>query len=601
MGRRYLNLRQSGRLELGFSANAPRLPAKGGSGARSGPLLESALVSPDPIPADAGDHMIGRTLAQYQVLGEIGRGGMGVVYRALDLKLQREVALKVISPKLTEDLASRGRLVQEARAAACLSHPAITVVHSVDEADGVTFIAMELVRGEPLAQVLTREPPTAARALELALEVAEALAEGHSHAIVHRDLKPGNVMITESGHAKIIDFGLAKQMASGSPVDSRLETVTGIGSGRVVGTAAYMSPEQVRGRKVDPRCDIFSFGLLLYEMLAGVPAFRRGSGVETLHAILADPAPRLPEAGLGEARPEVQRVVDKCLEKAPENRYQGARDLIVDLRAARRRLEGATSTLGPPADSVPAAVRRLGVVIVDDEEPARAVLREYLADQPAVEILAECRDGFEAVKAVADLKPDLLFLDIQMPKLDGFEVVELIGSEVKVVFVTAYDEHALRAFEVNAVDYLLKPVSPERFAATLDRVRKRLGVVPPLPLTGLLSSVRPEGRHLERIVVRQGARVEVLPVEKLDYVQAQDDYIGLHSEGRSLLKQQALSDLEASLDPGRFVRIHRSYLLNLDRLARLDLEGGESRVAILRDGTRLPVSRAGYARLKTLL
>jgi two-component system LytT family response regulator len=240
-------------------------------------------------------------------------------------------------------------------------------------------------------------------------------------------------------------------------------------------------------------------------------------------------------------------------------------------------------------------------VIVDDEEPARAVLREYLAEHEGLELVAECRNGFEAVKAVAERRPDVVFLDIQMPKLDGFEVVELIGPDVNVVFVTAFDEHAVRAFEVNAVDYLLKPVSPERFAACLERARKRVTARTPLPVPELLSAMRPPGRHLERILVRLGSGVEIIPASRLDYAEAQDDYVCLRTGGRELLKQQTLSQLEADLDPLRFVRIHRSYLLNVERLARIETEGREQRVAVLIDGTRLAVSRAGYARLRDLL
>jgi two-component system LytT family response regulator len=241
------------------------------------------------------------------------------------------------------------------------------------------------------------------------------------------------------------------------------------------------------------------------------------------------------------------------------------------------------------------------VVVVDDEEPARAVLREYLADQEGVELVAECRNGFEAVKAIAERQPDIVFLDIQMPKLDGFEVVELIGADVNVIFVTAFDEHAVRAFEVNAVDYLLKPVSPERFSACLERARKRVAARTPLPVPELLSAARPPDRPLERILVRRGSGVEVIPASKLDYAEAQDDYVCLRTGGQELLKQTTLAELEASLDPRRFVRIHRSYLLNVERLARIETEGREQRVAVLTDGTRLAVSRAGYARLKELL
>jgi two-component system LytT family response regulator len=247
------------------------------------------------------------------------------------------------------------------------------------------------------------------------------------------------------------------------------------------------------------------------------------------------------------------------------------------------------------------AVTHLRIAIVDDEELARAVVREYLANVAGVEVVAECANGFEAVKAVSDLQPDLLILDVQMPKLDGFEVLELVGGDVAVVFVTAYDQYALRAFEVHAVDYLLKPFSAERLAAAIDRVRERLGRGERVPVQDLAAAARPAQGPTRRILVRDGSRVHVIPVEKIEYVQAQDDYICFRCEGKEYLKEQTLGQLETSLDPAKFVRIHRSYVLNLDRLARVELDERENRIAILTDGRRLPISRAGYARLSTLL
>jgi len=242
-------------------------------------------------------------------------------------------------------------------------------------------------------------------------------------------------------------------------------------------------------------------------------------------------------------------------------------------------------------------------VIVDDEEPARTLLREYVGQDPAVEVVAECRNGFEAVKAVNDLAPDLMFLDIQMPKLDGFEVLELLGRDVPVVFATAFDEHAIRAFEVHAVDYLLKPVSPERVVLALERARQRIATHSPMPAAELLAERRKEREDepISRILVRQGSKVHVIPADKLDWVEAQDDYVGLNSGGKSYLKQQTMAELERQLDPARFVRIHRSYILNVDRLARIDTEGGEPKAVVLADGTRLPLSRSGYQRIKKRL
>ena len=245
-------------------------------------------------------------------------------------------------------------------------------------------------------------------------------------------------------------------------------------------------------------------------------------------------------------------------------------------------------------------MNRIGAIIVDDEELARGLIREMLGKHAEIEIRAECANGFEAVKAVTERKPDLLFLDVQMPKLDGFEVLELIGDDVAVIFVTAYDQYAMRAFDVHAVDYLLKPFSEERFEAALARARERIGRR--VPAAELAAAARPPASpYLERIVIKAGTRVHILPVAKLDYAEAQDDYVALHSAGKSFLKQQTLSNLEAALDPARFIRIHRSYIVNLERVSRMEPYTKESRVAVLADGTQLPVSRAGYARLAELL
>jgi two-component system LytT family response regulator len=245
---------------------------------------------------------------------------------------------------------------------------------------------------------------------------------------------------------------------------------------------------------------------------------------------------------------------------------------------------------------------RLRVVVVDDEPLARAVVREYLAGHADAELVAECANGFEAVKAAAELTPDLMFLDVQMPKLSGFEVLELIGRNVPVVFTTAYDQYALRAFEVHAVDYLLKPFSAERFGQALARARERIAAREPMPVDALLADARPRpGTPAERVLIRDGAQVHVLPIERIDYVEAQDDYVSFKADGKQYLKDQTMANVEATLDPGRFVRIHRSYLLNIERIARVELYAKDSRVAILRDGTRLPVSRAGYVRLSKLL
>lgn len=240
-------------------------------------------------------------------------------------------------------------------------------------------------------------------------------------------------------------------------------------------------------------------------------------------------------------------------------------------------------------------MKPLRVVVVDDEELARAVVREHLAAHPGIEIVAECANGIEAIEAVAALAPDLVFLDVQMPRLTGFETLELLDPRPAVVFVTAYDRHAVKAFEVSAVDYLLKPFSKERFDGALAKARALLGsgAIGPDPAT-LAAAARPEGASLERIAVREGTRVTLLPVETVAWVKAEDDYVLIRSGGRNHLKHQTLSDLAAQLPAARFVRVHRSWVVNVGKLASLE----EGKTAVMADGERVPVSRAGAARLR---
>jgi two-component system, LytTR family, response regulator len=245
--------------------------------------------------------------------------------------------------------------------------------------------------------------------------------------------------------------------------------------------------------------------------------------------------------------------------------------------------------------------RKWKAVIVDDEELARKLLREMLAGHPEIEIVAECGNGMEAVKAAGECKPDLMFLDVQMPKLSGFDVLELVDpAGLVVIFVTAFDQYAMKAFDVHAVDYLLKPYSKERFEAALERAKNQKTEKVP-DATVLAATMRPAGQFLERIVVKDGTKVTLVPTAKLEYVEALDDYVSLATEGKRLLKQQTISSLEAALDPAVFVRIHRSFLVNFERVTRIEPYGKDSKVAILGNGVKLPVSRAGYERLRRLL
>ncbi len=240
------------------------------------------------------------------------------------------------------------------------------------------------------------------------------------------------------------------------------------------------------------------------------------------------------------------------------------------------------------------------VLIVDDEHLARALLREYLGDHADVEIVGECANGFEAVKAIGELDPELVFLDIQMPKLDGFEVVELAGRKPHYIFATAYDGFALRAFEVHAIDYLLKPFSRERLAQALAHARSRR----PQPTQALEAVVREAARrhgHLERILIKDGPRVHVVPTDTVDYIEAQDDYVQVMASGKGWLKNGRLSELESQLDPQVFIRIHRSTIVNVGAIARIEPASKDNYCAVLKDGTKLPISRSGYARVRELM
>lgn len=241
-------------------------------------------------------------------------------------------------------------------------------------------------------------------------------------------------------------------------------------------------------------------------------------------------------------------------------------------------------------------------LVVDDEFLARELLKEHLQAWPNIEVVGECENGFEAVKVAGELKPDLMFLDIQMPKLDGFEVLELLCPQPTVVFVTAYDQHALKAFEVHAVDYLLKPYSPERFGEAIQRALARMDKGHPTQIQAAdLSNTAKSDWPLDRIVVKDGTKVTLIPLSKVDYIQAQDDYVLIKTPEKGHLKQQTLGSLEQRLDPSRFMRIHRSFIIQLDRLVRLEQGESESWAAVLQDGSRLPVSKSGYARIKPLL
>lgn len=244
------------------------------------------------------------------------------------------------------------------------------------------------------------------------------------------------------------------------------------------------------------------------------------------------------------------------------------------------------------------------VIIVDDEMLARGVVREYLAEHPDVEVVAECANGFEAVKAITELAPDLVFLDIQMPKLDGFEVAELAGGKTRYIFATAFDQYAIKAFEFHALDYLLKPFSQQRFDQALAHARANLGKgagAGDAAVENMVREAAGRNKPLGRVLIRDGAKVHVINSEKIEVIEAQDDYVQIRSEGKSYLKNQRLTELEGQLDAGQFLRIHRSYVVNIACVDRIEQATKDSHVAILKDGSRIPVSRSGYQKIRDVL
>ncbi|MBO9699356.1 MAG: LytTR family transcriptional regulator DNA-binding domain-containing protein [Sporocytophaga sp.] len=242
------------------------------------------------------------------------------------------------------------------------------------------------------------------------------------------------------------------------------------------------------------------------------------------------------------------------------------------------------------------------VIITDDEPLARSLIRSYLKDDPDVEIIAECGDGFSALKSVQELHPDLLFLDVQMPKLTGFEMLELMENPPLIIFSTAYDEYALKAFEMNAADYLLKPYSRERFEQAVKKAKARLkhneSVNDP---SGINNSLKQREGTLERIAVKTGNKINVLQVEDIFYLEAQDDYVMIYCSAGKFLKQQRMKYFEDALDPEMFMRVHRSYIVNLNEITQIEPYEKDSHLIVLRNGAKIPVSRSNYSELKKTL
>lgn len=243
------------------------------------------------------------------------------------------------------------------------------------------------------------------------------------------------------------------------------------------------------------------------------------------------------------------------------------------------------------------------VVVIDDEAPARDVIKHHLRDHPNLTVVAECSNGFEGMKAIQKLKPDLVFLDIQMPKLNGFEMLELLDEPPVMIFCTAYDQYALKAFEVNAADYLLKPFSKERFGDAISKamLKVRDKTTQGKIISGIVNHRDSQLECLERVVVKFGSQIYIVPVEKLLWLEAQDDYVMLYTKDEKFLKQKTMKFFEEHLDPKEFVRIHRSYIVRIALIKQIELFAKESYKVVLANGKILPLSKTGHTRLKTIL
>jgi serine/threonine protein kinase len=406
------------------------------------------------------DPMVDKTIKHYKIEGLLGKGGMGVVYRAQDTKLNRPVALKMLRADLTSDPDRMRRFMQEARAAAAITHPAIAQVYDIDTLDETTFIVMEFIEGQTVGQLIAKKELDLLGSVEIALQVAEGLAKAHKSKIIHRDIKSDNIMVTRDGHAKLLDFGLAKllepspsgnqtlTMMENAPTKTLPQTTA---AGTIMGTTSYMSPEQARGQTLSYPSDVFSLGIVLYEMVTGNMPFKGDSPLDTMHAIAFEEAAPVTTIRKN-LPPELHRILSRCLRKRPEDRYRDAGELAVDLRRLKADIESGIrrpATTGQRLDELKHWIRtKLSVGPMGIAIAALAVLIVVLiifTDLRWVNLLWIGLIGLAVYRNIKNRKNRMLKAFVKKAsKIESVRAVRIKEDSVTVVVDKAQASHIVR-------------------------------------------------------------------------------------------------------------------------------------------------------------
>src|SRR5215471_3287164 len=427
----------------------------------------------------------GARVGPYEIVGPLGAGGMGEVYRAHDDRLGRDVALKILPGTTARDPAALERFTREARAVAALNHPHIVTIHSTEEADGIRFITMELIEGRTLDRVIPAGGVSLAQFFAIATAMADALAAAHQKEILHRDLKPGNVMLTDSGRVKVLDFGLARApatVASAAGDDATRAALTG--EGTILGTAAYMSPEQIEGKPLDGRSDLFALGVVLYELLTGVRPFRGDSSPAVMAAVMKDRP-----TNIADVRPDVpiglSRLVDRCLEKNPRDRPQSAQEVLLELKALKSVWESGGAATGSKAAPVRQSHRTLAIALavsalVIIAIGAYVVSRVRTRGDVSVAMKPVTNSGHATVAAVSPDARYVAYAESRDGKVTVFVQQAATGSSVQVLppgdngyFGLTFSPDSNYLYATERVTFRLRrvPSMGGAVAAVMDDVR----------------------------------------------------------------------------------------------------------------------------------